>query len=318
MEILKNLPHPANYPLPPDLATLPTIEAKVKYRLGDGKKTPSLEGPVFDKYGNFYACLTAPDATVVKKITPDGEITDFFKPGKGMTIGLAVHKDGRFFATDMMRGVIRIINPEGELLDEIEYKNAGRNLRVDCMAFDNNGDLLFTDLSGTSFDPIGAIYKATQASGYREISVYFSGLAAPNGLCYSHDESVLWVAQTGKNVLTRLILDTDGTPRASHYTQMEVYKNTGFPVLDSTRVDKNGYVYQAVMFGGRVIIFSPQGIPVANVLVPGREEGRLPYSSNLVIKSDTNEAYLVASDDKDAVILSFETFAPSALLYSNK
>lgn len=64
--------------LPPELRGLPCIRAEVAHVIAPGKATPSLEGPIFDRHGNFYCCLTAPNDTYVKKISLDGSISDFF------------------------------------------------------------------------------------------------------------------------------------------------------------------------------------------------------------------------------------------------
>ena len=152
--------------LPSQLRGLPCIRTEVAHVIAPGKATPSLEGPVFDRHGNFYCCLTAPNDTYVKKISPDGSISDFFHSDSGMTVGLVFHQDGRCFAADMLRNCIRILSADGKLLEELPLQYEGRKLRPDCMVFDRKGDLLFTDLSGTFRDPIGGVYRLTQDSGY--------------------------------------------------------------------------------------------------------------------------------------------------------
>lgn len=151
--------------LPPELRGLPCIRAEVAHVIAPGKATPSLEGPIFDRHGNFYCCLTAPNDTYVKKISLDGSISDFFHSDSGMTVGLVFHQDGRCFAADMLRNCIRILSADGKLLEELPLQYEGRKLRPDCMVFDRKGDLLFTDLSGTFRDPIGGVYRLTQDSG---------------------------------------------------------------------------------------------------------------------------------------------------------
>ena len=75
--------------LPPDLAGLPSIRAEVAFEVAPGSLMPSLEGPVFDREGNFYCCHTAPGDTTVMKITPEGEQSKFYHNDVGMTVGLA-------------------------------------------------------------------------------------------------------------------------------------------------------------------------------------------------------------------------------------
>ena len=97
---------------------------------------------------------------------------------------------------------------------------------------------------------------------------------------------------------------------------MAVYKNIGKPNVDTFCTDANGFMYMGIMFGGRVVVLDKEGIPVANVLVPGFEEGKLKFTPNLAIHPTKSECYMLASDEEKAVICSFETTAPSQKLFS--
>ena len=64
------------------------------------------------------------------------------------------------------------------------------------------------------------------------------------------------------------------------------------------------------MPGGRALVFDCNGIPVRNILIPERAEGRLTMSTNLIIKPGTKEGYLLTSDFMSgAWIYSFEALA---------
>lgn len=190
--------------LPPELRGLPCIRAEVAHVIAPGKATPSLEGPIFDRHGNFYCCLTAPNDTYVKKISLDGSISDFFHSDSGMTVGLVFHQDGRCFAADMLRNCIRILSADGKLLEELPLQYEGRKLRPDCMVFDRKGDLLFTDLSGTFRDPIGGVLMGKPASTvttlfpvkimmYILTVAYFYGFAIMNGTMQALGDRIIYL-----------------------------------------------------------------------------------------------------------------------------
>ena len=162
--------------LPPEIAGLPCVRAEVAFEVAPGSPMPSLEGPVFDREGNFYCCHTAPGDTTVIKITPGGEQSEFYHNDVGMTVGLAFHKDGRCFAADMLSSCINILSPDGELLDTVSLETDGRKMRPDCMAFRENGDLCFTDLSGHLHDPSGGVYALRADSGYKEMELFLGEL----------------------------------------------------------------------------------------------------------------------------------------------
>ena len=294
--------------LPPELRGLPCIRAEVAHVIAPGKATPSLEGPIFDRHGNFYCCLTAPNDTYVKKISLDGSISDFFHSDSGMTVGLVFHQDGRCFAADMLRNCIRILSADGKLLEELPLQYEGRKLRPDCMVFDRKGDLLFTDLSGTFRDPIGGVYRLTQDSGYHELSLYVGNLASPDGITLSPDGKSLWVSECSSNSVLRFLLDGQGEPRIAQHTPLQAYRNSGASNVDTHAMDENGYLYLGIMMGGRAVVLDRDGIPVANILAPGFEEGKLLYTPNLALSRTDRFGYLLASDSEQAVVLRFPTF----------
>lgn len=303
--------------LPPELRELPCIRAEVAYTIAPGKATPSLEGPVFDREGNFYCCLTAPNDTYVKRITPEGVISDFYHSDSGMTVGLAFHQDGRCFAADMLRGCIRILSAEGQLLEELSLTDGQRRLKPDCMVFDRHGDLLFTDLSGTFRQPTGGVYRLTQASGYHELSLYVGRLASPDGITFAPDGKSLWVSECSSNSVLRFLLDGEGNPRIAQHTPLQAYRNSGASNVDTHAMDENGYLYLGIMMGGRAVVLDRDGIPVANILAPGFEEGKLLYTPNLALSRTEPFGYLLASDSERAVVLRFPALACGQKLFSH-
>lgn len=310
--------------LPSSLENLPTVVAERAFNLGAGGRFPSLEGPVFDRNGNFYCCRTAMNNTLVKRIAPDGTVSDFCHFDKGMVIGLAFHKDGRCFATDMARGTLRQIDPDGRVLNEVSLRDGSAGqIRCDCMVFDDDGSLLITDLRGTEVEPTGSIWKLTPDDGYTRPKLFFGGLASPNGICLARppkgawwDSDALWVAESAANAVTRISLDDAHMPVVKQYSPMRAYRNEGKPNVDTCCMDAEGNIYVAVMFGGRVVVLNQEGLPLYNVIVPGFEEWRLHNTPNLVIHPDRPECYLLASDADEAVVLKFPALAKSQKLYS--
>lgn len=304
--------------LPPSLAQLPTVAAELKYDLGPGKTAPSLEGPTFDAQGNFYCCKTAPDDTTAVRIDANGTISEFCHFDKGMVIGLAFHDDGRCFATDMRRGSIRQLSPEGEILSEVLLKDEhGESLCCNSIVFDDDGSMLLTDMRGSLYDQRGGIWKLLPDDDYGTATRFFGGMACPNGIGLKKrpssgpvwDSDALFVIETATNALVRMSLDANHAVISNHYSPARIYRNPGKPNLDSLRIDEAGNIYMSVMFGGRAVICNPDGLPIANVVVPGFEDWKLQYTSNLALHPFKDEVYMVASDQERAVVLSFPTLA---------
>ncbi len=311
--------------VPAQLASLTTIEAEVKYDLGAGGRVPSLEGPVFDREGNFYCCRTGMNNTFIKKITPDGEVSDFCHITEGMVIGLAFHKDGRMFATDMVRGSLRQISPSGEILCEtLLHDETGASLRCDCMVFDEDGSLFMTDLRGTICSRGGGIWKLTPEDNYQSAKLVLGNMASPNGIVMSRslegprwDSDALWIGESASNSIIRVCLSKDHEIEHKQYSPIPVFNNPGKPNIDTICMDDDGNIYAAVMFGGRVVVLDSEGTPLFNVLVPGFRNWKLQYTPNLVIHPKRPECYLLASDDERAVVLIFPALAKSQKLFAN-
>jgi lactonase len=83
-------------------------------------------------------------------------------------------------------------------------------------------------------------------------------------------------------------------------------------------IDEKGSVYQCVIFHGRIIVFSNTGIPIAQVLMPGRDEGKLLRTSNVAFRPGTDEVYITVSDEKGGWICRFRGLAKGLTLFSHQ
>ena len=126
----------------------------------------------------------------------------------------------------------------------------------------------------------------------------------------------MWITEVSSNSVIRVLLDPKGNPRVAQHSPLCAYRNTSSSNVDTHVMDENGFIYVGIMMGGRAVILDQDGIPVANILAPGFEEGKLRYTPNLALKQNACEGYLLASDDDRAAVLRFEAFAPGQRLYA--
>jgi sugar lactone lactonase YvrE len=89
---------------------------------------------------------------------------------------------------------------------------------------------------------------------------------------------------------------------------------------DSMRVDSDGNVYVAIYGQGRVLVFNKNGIPMGQILLPGRaDEGHNLQSTSMAIKPGTSDLYIVTNDGEGgegATIFHAKGFAKALALYS--
>lgn len=160
------------------------------------------------------------------------------------------------------------------------------------LIFNQRGDLFFTDppygLNGDR-DPLrelpnNGVYRISKNG---EIALVFSKLSRPNGLAFSPDESVLYLANSDPKQNLWMAFDhIEGNlanPRV--FFDATAIKNPG--LADGLKVHSTGTVF-ATGPGG-VLVFSPQGKHLGTIRTPGR-------AANCAF--DNNESYLYITANK--------------------
>ena len=297
----------SNTALPADVADLETIEAE--FWVTTTEDRVGMEGPVFDNEGNLYVCsvgMTYP-INYILKIDEEKNITTVWE-GELSPLGLAFHENGKLFAV-CREGEILVMDKDGSNVTSLTPVYGEWSFSLNDLCFTADGDLIFTDWQGTEADPIGGIYVLTAESDYQEVTVLADKLPGPNGVSLSPDGNTLWVGMTNQDAIYRIELAyADGNVTAAKIEL--VYQNSGAGNPDSNEVDSAGNLYQAMIQGGRVLVLNSEGTPVANVIIPEREQGKRMMSSNLAIKPGTNEAYLLtAGFGEGSHIYTFEVLA---------
>lgn len=300
-------------PLPPTVAGLPTITAELWLQVDPGPGV-FLEGPAFDRQGNLF--VTSIFDNRVLKITPDKKVSTIFSQKGLMPDGIAIHKDGRLFLA-CISGKFMAINPDGSHPTLLHARYKGKPQVGNDLVFDKHGNLYVTDWTGTIANATGGVYRFS--ADFKTVKPVIQHLVTPNGVSLSPDGTSLWVSETNRNQLICLNLQKDGLKLDPIEGTKIPWRFTGTPGgPDSNRVDEAGNLYQCVIFQGRLLILNNRGIPLANVLVPGRDEGKHLRTTNLAFKPGTDEAYLVASGEGGACIYTFKGLAKGLTLYSHQ
>ncbi|HUL23730.1 MAG TPA: SMP-30/gluconolactonase/LRE family protein [Thermodesulfobacteriota bacterium] len=306
-------------PLPPELANLPTIKAE-PWVLVDKDPNILLEGPAFDRQGNLF--VTSIFDSRIFKITPAKQVTPIQLPNGLLPDGIAIHKDGRLFIA-CLSGRVVSVNPDGSNLTDLPKYN-GKPASANDLVFDNqNGNLYVTDFTGTVAEPTGGVYR--YSDNYTTVKPVIEHLASANGVGIAPPGNipsagnVLWVSETCRNEILRIELLSDGisiNPIAGVTIPSRFSGGPGGS--DSLRIDVKGNVYQCMIFQGRAVILNDKGVIIANVVIPGREEGKHLVTSNLAFKPGTDEVYIMAGGEGGAWIYKFRGLAEGLKLYSHQ
>ncbi len=298
-------------PLPRELEGLPTIVAEPWLSL-EGERDPLLEGPAFDRSGNLF--VPRPSLGEVCRITPDGKTDTVFRKPGFMLNGSAFHRDGRLYV-GCLSGELLILNPESGEYTAPKPTFEGMPLSMNDLVFDDQGRLFVTDYKGIYGMAMGGVYCLNESG---EILCRLAGgLTSANGISLSPDKRTLWVSETKQNTVLSIGLGPDGMSLDFIGGVTCAYRSTGCAGPDSNKVDAAGNLYQCIMGQGRIVVLNRTGIPVANVLLKGREEGFGLLSANLAFKPGTKEGYVTAGGRGGAQIFRFEGLAEGLKLYSH-
>ncbi|MBV6670038.1 SMP-30/gluconolactonase/LRE family protein [Xanthomonas euvesicatoria pv. alangii] len=300
-------------PLPRSDIALDTVEAE--HWVQTSESYAFIEGPAFDRHDNLI--FSMPLDGRVMSLSPDRKLRTLVSRNDRGSAGLAIHKDGRIFiasAGDFTKGgSIMTVQADGSDLTYIVSPQKG--LLPNDIVFDRHGGFYFSDFRGTSTKPAGGVYYIAPEGG-EPVSI-LPNLAMGNGVALSPDDRQLWVTEFSRNLLHRITL-TDPTTVAPFGTAI-AYSFVG-PAPDSIRTDSAGNVYVALFGQGRVMIFSPGGIPIGQILLPRRDEGHNLICTSLAIRPGTNEVYIVASDGDRGLaanIFRARGYAKALALYSH-
>lgn len=280
-------------PVPLAERGLQSVEAKFHKAIGNEGQT--LEGAIFDREGNLLFCNVS-DRKVMR-LTPDGELSmlfqlDDFSPG-----GLALSPDERLFVAAInqadRKGTILALSPDGKNPETIIAPEAG--YLPNDLVFDANGGFYFSDFNGSATQPVGGVYHVSP--DFRTVTPVIPQMAQANGVALSPDGKTLWATEYARNLLHRVNLSG---PATVPLTGSKIpYRFIG-PAPDSMRVDRDGNVYVAMVGQGRVMIFNPAGLPIAQILLPGRDKGLNLRSTSLALHPGKKEMRIVTGNTAEA------------------
>jgi gluconolactonase len=261
-----------------------------------------LEGPSFDKEGNFW-CVDIQNGRVFK-VTRDG-VFHLIAEYDGWPNGLKFHRDGRIFIADYKHGIMLLDPVNGKVVPYLERVNVERFKGVNDLFFGANGDLFFTDQGLTGLhDPTGRVFRV-RPNG--QITCLLDNVPSPNGLVMNHDENALFVAATRGNCIWHVpFLSNGDVGKAGLFIQLS---GAGGP--DGLALDEQGRLAIAHVRLGTVWVFDRLGEPVFRI-----KSSTGTHTTNVAFGwPDRNTLYITESES--GTILKAELDVPGKLMYSH-
>ena len=251
------------------------------------------EGPAWFPAGRYLIWSDIPNDRLLRWDECSGHVSTFEQPCRNQN-GHTVDREGRLVACEHQGRAVSRIEPDGSrtiLADRFEGKRLNSPNDV---VVKSDGSVWFTDPTyGIDSDyegdraasEIGAsnVYRIDPATG--AVTLVIDDLVRPNGIAFSPDEKLLYVADTGRTHRP----DRDPVIRAYPVAPDGASVHDGHPfatsdsgLFDGFRVDTSGNVWSSA--GDGVQVFAPDGTllgkiltpePVANLEFGGRKRNRL-------------------------------------------
>jgi lactonase len=155
------------------------------------------------------------------------------------------------------------------------------------------------------------------SADFTKVEPVLEGLALANGIALTPSGKELWIVETGRSEIVFLQLMDDGITIRPPAGCNIPYRFTGGG-CDSMAVDGDGNAYVSINGQGRILVLNPKGIPVANVLIPGRDEGMHLAVTNLKFKPGTDEAYATVSGKGGGWVYKFKGLAKAVTLFGDQ
>jgi gluconolactonase len=290
---------PVRYPEPDVIVLDPRFS---KYKLGNSPiqrlyhshEMLWAEGPAWNGVGRYLLWSDIPRNIQLRWLEEDGHVSTFRHPS-GNSNGNTFDYQGRQISCE--HGTRRVVRYEhnGEIT-VLAHSYGGKSLNAPNDAVVHpNGDIWFTDPGYGGLmnyegrrDDTGSVQPYQKESIYRidsksgDLIKVTDEIYKPNGLCFSPDYRLLYVADTGVShypeakpeVKVWDVVDEKSlaNPRRFASMEMEVGGETKAGMADGIRADVDGNVWASAGWVGDgydgVHIFAPDGSRIGQILLP--------------------------------------------------
>jgi sugar lactone lactonase YvrE len=228
------------------------------------------EGPLWHATGQFLTFSDIP-ANKMRKWDADSGMTIFREPS-GKSNGLTYDKGGHLIACEHANRRVSLTTADGEVITIASHYQGKRLNSPNDIVVKSDGSIYFTDppygLSaayGVESEKELDFQGVYRLSPDYALTLLVDDFDRPNGICFSPDESILYINDTERMHVRAFDVQPDGTI-ANDRVFGEEEGDNGKP--DGMKVDVQGNVY--LTGPGGIWVFAPDGTHLGIILVPER------------------------------------------------
>ncbi len=230
------------------------------------------EGPAWDHVERRLVFSDIP-GDALRQWTPDGRVQTFRQPSN-MANGNCYDRRGRLITCEHATSRVTRTEKDGSVSVLATHYDGKELNSPNDVVVKSDGSIYFTDpYFGRLAAPHGVarereldfcgVFRLEPGSGALTLSV--SDFTLPNGLCFSPDESQLFVDDSRHNHIRVFDVQADGSVTGGRvWAELQGDRETG--VADGMRVDGRGNLYCSGP--GGIHCFTPDGASLGVILTP--------------------------------------------------
>jgi sugar lactone lactonase YvrE len=244
-----------------DVVTVPNPVKSERAVVGDGYridvvvdvKTTLGEGPLWDVEQQLLYWVDSADGRVFRSTADGAEIRAWDVGQKVGSLALTRAGDGALVA--LQGGLFRLDFATGDLTALVDPEPNLPNNRLNDGKVDRAGRFLFGSMDTLEESASGRLYSyATDGN----LAVLEEGIVCSNGPCFSPDGQTLYFTDTWSGEIWAYDYDL-GTGAVSNRRTFAHVDTSFGGAADGATVDAEGYVWGALVYGGKVIRYAPDG-----------------------------------------------------------
>jgi len=230
------------------------------------------EGPAWNGVGRYLVWSDIPNNVQQRWVEDDGRVTEFRQPS-GHSNGNSFDFNGRQLSCE--HGGRRVVRyePDGTTTLIAERFDGNRLNSPNDVVVHPDGGIWFTDPSygirgqyegfAAESETKEAVYRVDSTTG--RVAMVTDEVVQPNGLCFSPDYSLLYVADTGSGVTK--VWDVDGTSLRNGRQFASLTLLDGGPSrADGIRCDAEGNIWAGARPGVQIV--APDGDTIGVIRLP--------------------------------------------------